>query len=47
LAAQTGDGEKALNAFIVEETSPERRPASPFCPTDPDIDLDQLLSSSS
>ena len=39
LAAQSGAGEKALSAWILEETSPKRRPASPYCPTEMDIDL--------
>ena len=47
LAADSGDGEKALSAWILEETSPKRRPASPYCPTEPDIDLDQVSDSAS
>jgi hypothetical protein len=42
LAADSGDGQKALSAFILEETSPKRRPASPYCPTEPDFNLDEL-----
>jgi pSer/pThr/pTyr-binding forkhead associated (FHA) protein len=45
LAANSGDGEKVLSAWILEETSPKRRPASPYCPTEPDIDLDQVSDS--
>jgi hypothetical protein len=44
LAAESGEGEKALKAWILEETSPKRRPASPYCPTEPDFDLDQLAN---
>jgi hypothetical protein len=39
LAAATGAGEQALNAWILEETSSRRKPATPYCPTAPDIDL--------
>jgi pSer/pThr/pTyr-binding forkhead associated (FHA) protein len=42
LAADSGVGEKVLNAWILEETSPKGQPASPYCPTDPDVDLDNL-----
>jgi pSer/pThr/pTyr-binding forkhead associated (FHA) protein len=42
LAAEAGAGERALQAWMVEELSPKRRPASPYGPTDPDIDLDAI-----
>jgi pSer/pThr/pTyr-binding forkhead associated (FHA) protein len=41
LAAEAGDGEKALNAWILEEKSPKAKTSStPFCRTEMEIDLD-------
>lgn len=45
LAAVSGASQKALQAWIVEETTP-KRPASPYGATEPDIDLDALLPTS-
>jgi pSer/pThr/pTyr-binding forkhead associated (FHA) protein len=42
LAADSSAGETALKAFVLEETSPTRKPTSQYCRTEPDIDLDAL-----
>jgi pSer/pThr/pTyr-binding forkhead associated (FHA) protein len=40
LAADSSAGEQALRAWVLEETNSNRQPSSPFCRTEPDIDLD-------
>jgi pSer/pThr/pTyr-binding forkhead associated (FHA) protein len=42
LAADPGNGAKVLNAWILEEKNPRKRPATPYCPTEADIDLDNF-----
>ncbi len=44
LAADSSAGETALKAWVLEETSPTRKPTSHYCRTEPDIDLDSLIS---
>jgi hypothetical protein len=44
LAADSSVGETALKAWVLEETSPARKPASHNCRTEPDIDLDSFVS---
>ncbi len=40
LAADTSAGELALKKWVLEGTSPKSKPASHYCRTEPDIDLD-------
>ncbi len=42
MAADSAQSENALKVFVLEETSPTRKPASHYCRTEPDIDLDSL-----
>ncbi len=42
IAAASRAGEHALNSWILEEKSPRGRAATPYCPTENDIDLDSL-----
>lgn len=44
LAADSSAGERALSAWVLEATSSDRKPASHFSRTEPDIDLDSFLS---
>jgi hypothetical protein len=44
MAADSSAGELALKTWVLEETSPARKPTSPYCRTEPDIDLDFNIS---
>jgi pSer/pThr/pTyr-binding forkhead associated (FHA) protein len=44
LAADSSAGEKAIRGLVLEEAAPTKKPVTPYCRTEPDIDLDSYFA---